>query len=95
MDGQQFHQYQQNERRLSLISNHCTQSKKTATYHMLFIVKIFTYILFIFSISFEHSITIEESVDVLSPVLESHFLFNTSPEEFWEIYQYLKMRNLL
>lgn len=41
------------------------------------------------------SLTMEQSVEALTPVLESDFLFNISPSEFWETFQYLKMRDLL
>lgn len=43
----------------------------------------------------DRSLTIEESVEIITPVLESDFLLNISPAEFWEIYQYLKLRNLI
>lgn len=43
----------------------------------------------------ENSSRIESSVRNLMPVLEADFLYNITPEEFWEIYSGLKQRQLL
>lgn len=43
----------------------------------------------------ENSSRIEASVRHLMPILEVDFLYNITPEEFWEIYSGLKQRQLL
>ncbi|KAL5007616.1 hypothetical protein ScPMuIL_016422 [Solemya velum] len=40
-------------------------------------------------------LTVEESVEVVTPELEADFLYNITSEEFWEIYQCMGQRHLL
>lgn len=55
---------------------------------------IFCWFLF-YSNHVENSSRIEASVRNLMPILEADFLYNITPEEFWEIYSGLKQRQLL